>query len=213
MRISLTKARAGGLSAGLFALLVSIEARAAVDAADYIDLGDHPQADAGGGLPQFDPSTYTSQIFWLILTFVVMYMFFSNRTLPEISSVLENRREHIQSDRETAEKLRQEAERAQQDYESGLHNARIESSSHIAETTASLKAKAEQQATDFRSRAEQEIHAVEARIKAAKDEAMEEMNSIAAEVASEAAKKIVGIDTDIQKAQTVVKSLNRKEAA
>ena len=50
--------------------------------------------------------------------------------------------------------------------------------------------------------------ALEGRLGKAQSEAMDDMNTIAAEVASEAAKKIVGISPDLKEAKTVVKSLN-----
>src|SRR5690606_28063422 len=69
-------------------------------AGDIVDLHaeGHP---TGGGLPQLDVSTFPSQLFWLFVSFGIMYMIFSRRTLPEISGVLENRQSHIQGDLET----------------------------------------------------------------------------------------------------------------
>lgn len=167
---------------------------------------------ASSGLPQLDISTFPSQLFWLAATFAVLYFIFSKKSLPEISSVLENRREHIQSDLETAESLRTQAEQAQDTYESGLNNARKESSKTLHDAQDSIRIKAEKQTELFREKTEKEILLLEKRLTDAKDRAMEDMSMIAAEVASEAAMKIVGINPDIEQAKTVVRSINDMDA-
>ncbi len=184
--------------------------------------GDHgaEQAQGGGhgaeksaGLPQFDPSTYPSQIFWLAVTFVVLYVFFSSRILPDISSVLENRRNHITSDLETAEKLKTEADHSQKTFEADLGRARSEAAEVMAEMQERVRALEARENATFASKTENEIKALESRLQKAKLEVMDEMNTIAAELAREAAEKIVGISTDLKQAKNVVMALNNKEAA
>lgn len=169
---------------------------------------DAGHAESSGGLPQLDTSTYPSQLFWLAITFGILYFIFSKRSLPQISNVLENRQAHIQSDLETAEKLRADAEKAQEAYETSLETARTNSAKAMQEANAAIKAKADKQNEAFRKKSEKEIVELEKRLVKAKEEAMDEMNTIAAEVASAAAKKIVGIHPDIEQAKTVVKALN-----
>ncbi len=172
-----------------------------------VDANAHHEG-GGGGLPQLDTSTFAGQIFWLAVAFAIMYMIFSRRSLPEISGVLENRQNHIQSDLETAERLKSEASAAQQAYESGLQEARDAATSAMAEAQERVSAKAEKQAEAFREKADKEIMALEKSLETAKEGAMDDMNTIAAEIASEAAKKIVGIHADPEQAKTVVESLN-----
>ena len=57
------------------------------------------------------------------------------------------------------------------------------------------------------------MDALEGRLNRSRQQALHDMNAIAAEIAAQAAAKIAGIETDIQQAQTVVQSLNKKEAA
>lgn len=180
-------------------------------AGDVVDLHaeGHP---TGGGLPQLDTSTFPSQLFWLFVSFGIMYMIFSRRTLPEISGVLENRQNHIQGDLETAERLKGDAQKAQQTYEASLQNARDAASKALNDAQDAVKAKADKQAEAFREKLEQEVREMEKRLAGAKQSAMDDMNTIAAEIASEAAKRIVGINPDIEQAKTVVKSLNGSNA-
>ena len=47
-------------------------------------------------MPQLDPEFWISQIFWLVLTFGVLYIVLSKLILPKISANLELRKSQIQ---------------------------------------------------------------------------------------------------------------------
>jgi F-type H+-transporting ATPase subunit b len=57
-----------------------------------------------GGMPQLDPSSYTSQTFWLILTFSLLFIFVNIFFFPEIIKVRENREKKINNFLENAKK-------------------------------------------------------------------------------------------------------------
>lgn len=199
--------RLGGLFAGLYVSITFLVQDVFADSAIYKAI-EQEEHHGSGGLPQFDISTFPSQIFWLAVMFAFLYLFFAKKTLPEISGTLENRREQIKSDLDTAEKLRAEAEQAQHDYETSLVQAREESSKTMVKTQQKISEKAEKASAAYREKLESEMAALEDRLDKATADAMDDMNTIAAEVASEAAKKIVGISPNLKDAKTVVKSLN-----
>lgn len=173
----------------------------------------HGKDHGSGGLPQFDPSSYSSQVFWLVLVFAFLYVFFSRKTLPTISSVIENRREQVEGDRATAERLRNEAETVLDTYEKGLNNARAEAMRLNADAVAETKSQLEQAVKAMQKKAETQIAELESNLEAAKSKTMDDMNTIAAEVASAAAEKIVGITADLNQAKSVVQSLNKMSKA
>ena len=176
-------------------------------------LHDIEHAESGGGLPQFNPETFPTQVFWLAVTFVILYAVFSSRILPDISGILENRRVHIESDLETADRLRKEADSVQAAYETNLDHARNESKRLVNDVHATMKSRTEAQINSLRQKADHDMQALEARLQSAKSDAMEQMTTIAAEVASEAAAKIVGTPADLDHAKSVVQSINKREAA
>ena len=197
------------MSLTCFILLSSHEVFAGGDVHGSSDYGDHHgDAASSAGLPQLDATTFPSQLFWLAIAFTVMYIIFNNRSLPDISNVIESRQEHIDDDLKSAEQLKTEAEEVQQSYEQGLETARLEASKIIDDLQESIKSKAEKQNADFRGQAEKDIKDLEKRLNKAKADSMDEMQTIAAELASEAAKKIVGISTDVEDAKSVVKAIN-----
>lgn len=169
--------------------------------------------ESSGGLPQLDPSTYPSQIFWLVIAFVLLYFFFSSKTLPEVSSVLEKRKDRISNDLGTAEQLKEEIEEAQTTYEDSLSGARDKAAKTLADTNAKIAEKAAKETEKLNDKAVKEINALESEIQKAKQAAMDDISSVVAEVSHEAAQKIVGMKLDPKKAQTVVKALNEKKAA
>jgi F-type H+-transporting ATPase subunit b len=166
-----------------------------------------------GGLPQFDPSSFTSQVFWLVLVFAFLYLYFSRKSLPTISGVIENRREQVEGDRATAERLRNEAESVLETYESGLSTARSEAQRLNMDAVADGKAQTEQALKKLQEKAEAKIADMEKNLSSAKSQAMDDMTTIAAEVASAAAEKIVGITADLNQAKSVVQSLNKMSKA
>ncbi len=174
---------------------------------------EHGEEHASGGLPQFDPHWWPSQIFWLAVCFTVLYTVFAKSILPDIAGVLENRRSHIDGNIAEAERLKAEAEAAQKAYETGLDQARADAARAVAAVNESMKALADKQAVAFRAAMDERVAALETNLAQARADAMADMNRIVAEVASDAAKKIVGISLDPKKARTVVESLNRREAA
>lgn len=178
-------------------------------------------AEAGGhggeqkekkGLPQLDPKWFASQIFWLVLTFSALYFIFSRRIIPDLSSVIETRRDTIQNDLDQAEKLRDQAETVHKAYEAILNSAHVKTSDLVKGVESEIKDKANASSSSFRERSTKEIQAMESRIEKAKRDAMDEMTTIAAEIASQAAKKIVGISTDVNQAKTVVQNISKKAA-
>jgi F-type H+-transporting ATPase subunit b len=167
---------------------------------------------SGGGLPQFDPTWFMSQFFWLVVAFAVLYAIFSRVTLPGISGVIENRRNQIDADLETAEKLTDEADSVHDAYIASLGAAQESARATLQEADDKIKDKAAKKADDFRRRSEEEIQAAEQRIEDAKRAAMADMNRVVAEVAATAVEKITGTQADAAKVQSIVENIDNAKA-
>lgn len=165
------------------------------------------------GLPQFDPTFFAGQIFWLTIAFITLYLVFSRKSLPEISNVLESRHQHIQSDLDNAESLRREAEEVHQAYEKALNKARTEATDLYLGVERDMKEKNSAATQSYYERSMREVGATEKRIEQAKSAAMEDMNAIAADIARQVAEKVIGVSTDLNEAKTVVQSLHKRKAA
>jgi len=92
------------------------------------------------GMPQLDFSTFGNQIFWLLVTLVVIYMILSRVALPRIGAVLAERQGTITNDIAAAENLKAKAVEAEAAYNKALADARVEANRIIAETKAEIQA-------------------------------------------------------------------------
>ncbi len=191
----------------------------AVDAA--IELSVEEAHDAGHGdphhaevegLPQLDFTTYSSQIFWMFISFGILYLFFAKKTLPEVSGVLESRREKIESDLDNAQRLKEDAYEAQAAYEESLSEAREKASALFKDTEETIKTLTADKNEAFKKKAAKKIEDTEKSVLAAKDAVLTDTHAIAAEIASIAAQKIVGVSTDINKAKSLVETIGKKAA-
>lgn len=164
------------------------------------------------GLPQLDFTTYTSQIFWMFVFFILLYVFFSKKSLPEISGTVETRREKIEGDLDNAHSLKEQAESVRGEYEEALSQARDKASATFKKAEEKIKEENNAKLEAFKDRSTKLTQDTEAKIEKAKEAALKETQSIAAEIASIAAEKIVGVSTDIKQAEDLVKNIQKKAA-
>ena len=85
-------------------------------------------------------STFGNQIFWLLITLVVIYFILSRIALPRIGAVLAERQGTITNDIAAAENLRAKAIEAEAAYNKALADARLEANRIIAEAKADIQA-------------------------------------------------------------------------
>jgi F-type H+-transporting ATPase subunit b len=140
------------------------------------------EAEAAVGMPQLDFSTWPNQIFWLLVTLVVIYFVLSRIALPRIGAVLADRKSTITNDLAAAEELKQKAVAAEKAYNDALANARTEA----AKIVAGAKAEIQKDLDAATAKADVEIAA-----KAAESEkAIGEIRDGAAAAVSEVAKDV-----------------------
>ncbi len=80
---------------------------APIAAGAIVALGAAPAQAAG--LPQLDISTFPTQLFWLTVSFGLLYGLMSRVTLPRVDRLISERDATVASNLEEAERLRREA--------------------------------------------------------------------------------------------------------
>jgi F-type H+-transporting ATPase subunit b len=185
-------------------------------AVEVIPAGDtHAEKNAekpSGGLPQFNPASWPSQIFWLTIIFGTFYAVSSFWIVPKMTGIVTSRADYISSNLKQAEDLSNQAQHIKEEYETSLVSARAKASNEIKSVQDMAKQRLNQSIADFRDVFERDVAATETDITNAKNNAMADMNKIVATVASKAATKIAGVSADETQAQNVVKLLNDKRA-
>lgn len=100
----------------------------------------HAAETSAPGMPQLDFSTYGNQIFWLLVTLVIIYFVLSRVALPRIAAILAERQGTITNDIAAAEDLKAKAKAAEEAYEKALADARTEAQGIAAQARAEIQA-------------------------------------------------------------------------
>ena len=106
--------------------------------ADKIE-GTANAAESASGMPQLDFSTFPNQIFWLIVTLVVLYLVLSRVALPRIATVLSERHGAIQRDLDKAEEMKRSAIEAENTYNKALADARAKANDIVNEAKSEIQ--------------------------------------------------------------------------
>lgn len=147
-------------------------------------------------MPQLDPAVFLPQIFWLAVLFGLIYLFVSLTAAPKIAEVLEKRQDRIVSDLEEAEKLQAQADAARIAHEKALDDARAKATSTVAAKRDAIKADVEAEYNKLTEKLGAEAAAAEEKISAAKDQALEQVRAMAAEVCKDVVASVSGLDLD-----------------
>lgn len=147
-------------------------------------------------MPQLDPAFFGTQLFWLAVSFIVLYFLMSRLAMPQIAGVLKQREDKIQGDLETAQKLKEESKSVIAAYEKALADARGEAQAMARQTTDAANAEASRRQQEVASRIADELAAAERRIAEARAQAMASVKTMAAEVAQQAFSRLTGASVD-----------------
>jgi F-type H+-transporting ATPase subunit b len=92
------------------------------------------------GMPQINFATFPNQIFWLVVTLVVLYLILSRVALPRIGSILAERAGTITADIDAAENYKRQAAEAEAAYHKALDDARSQAHRVVEEMRADIQA-------------------------------------------------------------------------
>ncbi len=155
-------------------------------------------------MPQFDPSSFTPQLFWLAVTFAVLFVAMWRHALPRISGILEARQQRIGSDLERAAALKTEAERVAAEYEKALAEARDRAAEALKQAGGEMAAEAAKRHESFGQELAARTAEAEERIAAARDQALGNIKTVAEEAAGAATAKLIGVELPAEQLRDAV---------
>jgi F-type H+-transporting ATPase subunit b len=142
--------------------------------------------------PPFASETYGGQLLWLAITFGALYWLLSRLVLPQLTGILDKRRETIARDLDEAAAMKSRAEQAGEAYEKAMADAKARALALAQETHYKLAA----ETTGRRKALEQDLARrlaeAEAAISATKNEAMRNVRGIAVETATAIVERFTG---------------------
>ncbi len=162
------------------------------------------------GMPQLNPEFWISQIFWLVLTFGMLFIILSKLILPKISKNLEARKSQILENIEAAEKQREESENKIKEYEKIILNGKNEAKNYFNEARIKILKDINKKKEILKNEINKEIKAVEKEIIDLKNNAPEKINKIAIETSSDLIKKLIGIEVNNSSISAIVENFSKK---
>jgi F-type H+-transporting ATPase subunit b len=154
---------------------------------------DAPKADGQGTFPPFDPTWYASTVFWLLVTFGIVYYLMSKVALPRVSEILETREGKIDGDLKAAAAMQEKAKAAGEAYEKLLADARSGAQATAQKARDAANALADDKRKAVEAETAQKMAKAEASIATARDKAMTNVAGIAADTAADIVKRITGV--------------------
>lgn len=147
---------------------------------------------ADGGFPPFETRTFAGQVFWLAVTFGLLYLLMSKVAVPRIGSILEERQSTIDSALSAAANAQKTAESEAQALEQALSKAKANAQAIASEARAKsakeIDAKRQAVETDLNAK----MVAAEASIAETKAKAMANVEDIAKDAASALVERLTG---------------------
>ena len=136
-------------------------------------------------MPQLDFSTFLPQIFWLFISLSFLYIVLSRYALPRVSDVIEERKDIIAQDIDSAKEYSEESEKAIEELNLKLSEAKTSSQNLINKSIQDIKEDSEIKKSSLIKKINNEISEAEGEIKEKKETALDEISSISESLAIE----------------------------
>jgi F-type H+-transporting ATPase subunit b len=149
---------------------------------------------ADGGMPQMafhNPLTYT-QVIWMVVIMVVLYLLLAQWGLPQMGAVLENRAGLIAAKLAAAQAAKNQADAAARTMNVTMKQARQAAQSEIVKAVTDAKAKAAADAATLNATLDAKLAESEAQIQAARQQALAAIKPVAADAAAAILHRLTG---------------------
>ena len=162
------------------------------------------------GMPQLNPEFWISQIFWLTLTFGILFLVLSKFILPKISANLETRKSQILENIDIAEKQRKESEDKIKEYEKIILKSKDEAKTLFSGARKKVLSEINVKKETLENEINKEIKIAEKEIIELKNNAPEKVNKIAIETSKELVKELIDAEVNNSNISAIVEDLSKR---
>jgi F-type H+-transporting ATPase subunit b len=145
----------------------------------------------GGSLPQLNPALFPEQIFWLILSFALLYVLMSRVALPRVTKTQENRSGILMAEVEAARLANNQAMAMVASSEKALANARLKAQESVSNMIAKVTEEAAAHQAAQERELQRSLHNAEAEIAVIREGALKHVDASAADIAKDIVAKIL----------------------
>ena len=152
----------------------------------------------GSGMPQLDFANPLTkwQVIWGAVIFVLLYLLLSRSALPRVASVLEQRRERIDGDLETARRSKDEADHATDELRRARRQAAADAQANLDRVVAQAREEAAARSRESNALLDAELARAEAQIGAERQRAMASLREVASDTAQLLVQRVTGQAVD-----------------
>jgi F-type H+-transporting ATPase subunit b len=143
-------------------------------------------------MPQLDVNTWPPQLFWLAVTFLVLYFLISKIVIPRTGGVIEGRRNQIENDLASAQRFKADTDKAVAEYEKALAEARGKAHAIARETRDRLNAEVDKERGKLDAELAAKIAAAEKSIQATRSKALASVSEVATDIAADIVSRLTG---------------------
>ena len=162
-----------------------------------------------GGMPQLNPEFWISQIFWLIITFGILFIVLTKVILPKISDNLETRKSQILENIETADKQKEESQKKIDEYEKIILDSKLKAKSYFNEAREKILDDINKKKAALEKDLNEEIDEVEKELSDLNNKSGEKINKIAAETSAELIKELIGEEVNSSSIAAIVEDQSK----
>lgn len=157
--------------------------------------------------PAFDAATFPSHLFWLAVSFGLLYFLMLRVIVPRLGGILEDRRDRIAGDLGEAERLKEETNAAIEAYEAELSDARKKAHGIAQERRDQIKADIDARRRKAEADLSEKISGAEAQISEIKAKALDEVDGIASDAAEAVLDAVGAISVDRSEVEGAVRTV------
>ena len=162
------------------------------------------------GMPQLNPEFWVSQIFWLTITFGILYIVLSKLILPKISSNLELRKSQIQENIEAAEKQRESSDAKLKEYDNIILKSKLKAKNIFRDAREKVIKDINSKKETLDKQIDEEIKKAEQEIVVLRKNAPEKISKIAIETSAQLVKKLIGAEINNSSISAIVNDIKKK---
>ncbi|MBI1204862.1 MAG: F0F1 ATP synthase subunit B [Rhodopseudomonas sp.] len=155
---------------------------------EHVPAGEHK-----AGFPPFDAHSFPSQLTWLVIAFVLLYVLMAKWALPQVGGIIESRQKRIDDDVAEAGKLKAQSDEAVATYEKALADARANAQAIANQTRDTQAAAAEARRKTLEDELNAKLAEAEKTIAATKQAAMSNVQGIAEDATRAIVERLIGV--------------------
>jgi F-type H+-transporting ATPase subunit b len=152
----------------------------------------HTEVPGKKPFPPFEKETFASQLIWLAVFFIALYVMMSRLVIPRIGGIIAARENHIADDLAEAGQFKTKSDEALADYEKALADARNRAHAIANETRERQAAEAEAQRKALEDKLNAKLADAEKTIAGTKQAAMANVRAIASDAAKAIVERLIG---------------------